>query len=312
MARLPTTTELKALADGSHRWALQRAREAIRLALVDKDQALPPLAERRTLTLQGGEGPREARLYRGLGAAADAPLLLYFHGGGFFSGDLDTHEALCVRLADASNLRVLSASYRLAPEHPFPAQLDDAIAIARAAIADPALAGGSPLLVGGDSAGGYLALSVAARLNAERPGAVTAQLLIYPLVHVDEAVWAADLLRHTRVLGWAAVRYIRALIRAGTEGAPSLLIPGAVSAIPTVIITGGPLDPVSPDADPLAEQLEAAGATVVRRTYPLMIHGFANLTHASATAREAAAEAGRLIAELARPAPAGPPSADLR
>jgi acetyl esterase len=120
MARLPTTTEIKALADSSHRWALQRAREAIRLALADKDQALPPLAERRHLSLPGGDGPREARLYRGLGAAADAPLLLYFHGGGFFSGDLDTHEALCVRLADASNLRVLSASYPSPPSWTMP------------------------------------------------------------------------------------------------------------------------------------------------------------------------------------------------
>jgi acetyl esterase len=230
----------------------------------------------------------------------DAPVLLYFHGGGFFSGDLDTHEALCVRLADAGALRVISASYRLAPEHPFPAQFDDALAMARTVLADPALAGAAPLVVGGDSAGGYLAAAVAARLNAERPRTVRAQLLIYPLVQVDEATWASDLLRHTRVLGWAAVRYIRALIRVGTAGAPSLLAPGAVSAIPTVLVTGGPLDPVSPDAEPLAQILEAAGAPVLRREYPLMIHGFANLTHASSLARDAVAEMGRQIGELAR------------
>lgn len=290
----------RAIASASHLWALRRAREGIRLALVGRDKALPALAEKRALTLPGGDGPRPARLYRALSAAVDAPVLLYFHGGGFFSGDLDTHEALCVRLADASALRVISASYRLAPEHPFPAQFDDALAMARTVLADPALAGAAPLVIGGDSAGGYLAAAVAARLNAEQPGTVRAQLLIYPLVQVDEATWASDLLRHTRVLGWAAVRYIRALIRVGTAGAPSLLAPGAVSAIPTVLVTGGPLDPVSPDAEPLAQILEAAGAPVLRREYPLMIHGFANLTHASSLARDAVAEMGRQIGELAR------------
>jgi acetyl esterase len=294
------TFDPKALADTAHLWALDKARETIRAAFIGHDPNRPALADFRAFTLPGGDGPREVRLYQPLEAADDTPLMLYFHGGGFFSGDLDTHEALCVRLADASGLRVLAASYCLAPEHPFPAQLDDALAVARAAQADRALSAGRALVMAGDSAGGYLAASVAARLNAETPGAVSAQLLIYPLVHVDEEVWAADLLRHTRALGWAAVRYIRAAIKASAESAPSLLADGAVSAIPTVIVTGGPLDPVSPDADPLADRLEAAGAPVARRTYPTMIHGFANLTHVSATAREAAAEAGRLIARYAR------------
>ena len=107
-------------------------------------------------------------------------------------------------------------------------------------------------------------------------------------------------MRHTRAIGWAAVRYIRAQIMADAEGAPSLLAPGRLAAIPTVLVTGGPLDPVAPDAEGLAQRLEAARVPVLRRAYPLMIHGFANLTHASAAIRQAVAEIGGLIGELAR------------
>lgn len=297
------TLDPKAVADGAHLWGLARVRDTIRLALAGHDTTLPPLAERRVFTLPGAEGPRPVRLYRPDGTTADAPLLIYFHGGGFVTGDLDTHEALCVRLAAAAKLPVLAASYRLAPEHAYPAQLDDAIVLAHAALADPALASGGPIVVGGDSAGGWLAASVAARLEAERAGTVAAQLLIYPLVHVDEALWAEGLLRHTRAIGWAAVRYIRIALQAGAEGAPSLLGDGALAAVQTVIVTGGALDPTAPDAEGLTDRLEAIGATVVRRTYPTMLHGFCNLTHASATAREALVEAGRLIADAVKAEP---------
>lgn len=291
----------KAMVEGAHLWGLARVRETLRLALAGRDTTLPPLAERRELTLPGGQGPRPARLYRAAGAA-DGPLILFFHGGGFVTSDLDTHEALCIRLADAAKIPVLSMSYRLAPEHAYPAQLDDAVAMAHAALADPGLASGGPVITAGDSAGGWLAAAVAARLEGERPGTVAAQLLIYPLVHVDEVLWAEGLLRHTRALGWAAVRYIRAALQAGTEGAPSLLGEGMLAGVPTVILTGGPLDPTAPDADRLTTRLEALGAKVERRTYPTMLHGFCNLTHASATAREALVDAGGLIAAAARQA----------
>lgn len=291
----------KAMVDGAHLWGLARVRDALRLALVGHDTTLPALAERRELTLSGGQSPRPARLYRPAGAQ-DGPLILFFHGGGFVTGDLDTHEALCIRLADAAKLSVLSMSYRLAPEHAYPAQFDDALAMTNAALADPALASGGPVVTAGESAGGWLAAAVAARLEAERPGTVAAQLLIYPLVHVDEALWAEGLLRHTRAIGWATVRYIRAALQAGADGAPSLLGEGMLAGIPTVIITGGPLDPTAPDAERLTTRLEALGGSVTRRTYPTMLHGFCNLTHTSATAREALAEAGRLIAAAARQA----------
>ena len=288
----------------SHRWALRLARAAFHTGLAGRDNSLPGLSERRILQIKGGDGPLEGRLYRPAGVAADAPLMLYFHGGGFVVSDLDTHEALCIRLAQAGQMRVLSASYRLAPEYRFPAPLDDAVAVTRWVLEEGDLVGEQGLVVGGDSAGAYLAASAASRITGECPGAIKAQLLLYPLLHVDEQVWASSLLRETRLIGWAAVRYIKAQILSAGAAAPSLLVQSA--HLPTVIATGGVLDPVRDDAVLLADQLRDAGVTVVRREYPRLIHGFGNLTHVSEAARQAVAEVGALIGEIARglnPAP---------
>lgn len=283
----------------SHLWALQRARLAFHVGLSDRDRSLPSLAERSVLQLRGAQGSLEGRLYRPTGVPPDAPLLLFFHGGGFVVSDLDTHEALCIRLADAGRMRVLSSSYRLAPEHRFPAQLDDALAVTRQVL-DEGLAGPPGLAIGGDSAGAYIAASTAASISREVPGAITAQLLLYPLLQLDEEVWASSILRQTRVLGWAATRYIKAQILDAGASVPSLLAPSAVAPLPTVIATGGVLDPVREDALVLVEQLRGAGATVALREYPGLIHGFGNLTHASRTARDAVAEVGGLIGAATR------------
>jgi acetyl esterase len=108
------TARLSALTGSSHLWPLRRARAAIHKALSGRDRLLPELAELRRIQLPGAAGPLEGRLYRPIGVSADAPLLLFFHGGGFVVSDLDTHESLCIRLADAGRMRVLSAQFRLA------------------------------------------------------------------------------------------------------------------------------------------------------------------------------------------------------
>jgi acetyl esterase len=226
--------------------------------------------------------------------------LLFFHGGGFVLSDLDTHEALCIRLADAGRMRVLSAGYRLAPEDPFPAQLDDTVAVTRWLVAGEGaiLTGGRGIAVGGDSAGAYLAASAAARLYREHPRAIAAQLLIYPLLHLDGALWARSLLKETRLLGWAAVQYINSQLLPPGAIAPSLLCLSEVALLPSVIAAGGPLDPCKPDAVELADMLRAAGQETIWRDYPTLIHGFGNLTHISNTARGAVAEIGALVGEM--------------
>jgi acetyl esterase len=294
------TAGLSALADSSHLWALRHARAAIHTALSGHDRLLPELAELRRLQLPGAEGPLEGRLYRPIGVSADAPLLLYFHGGGFVVSDLDTHEALCIRLADAGRMRVLSAEYRLAPEHRYPAQLDDAMAVTRWMLGEGAqgLDFERGLAVGGDSAGAYLAASAAAHLHAEFPGAIKAQLLLYPLLQLDGAVWAESLFEETRAIGWAAVQYINAQLLSAGVTAPSLLSLSEIAPLDSVIVAGGRLDPCKADAVVLADLLRKAGREVVWRDYPDLVHGFGNLTHVSEAARRAVAETGALIGQI--------------
>lgn len=270
----------------------------MRLSLYRRDRLVPDLAELRNFDVEGATGPLAARLYVPKGAPKKGPLLLYFHGGGFVFPGIDTHDSLCHRLADASGIRVLSTSYRLAPEAPFPAQVDDAQAVARWVQRHAGDLGADKhkLLIGGDSAGGYLALATAAQMR----GAFKGQVLIYPLMHLEDDMWATSLSLDTRVIGRVVVRYIEAQLASAGVRAPSLLTDGAIAPLPTVLVAGGALDPCSPDAVACASQLIALGAKVEQRSYPNLLHGFANLTHTSAASRRAVQEIGELAGALAR------------
>jgi len=280
------------------RWGLVKFREALRMSLVGSDKRLTKLAERRDFDIPGPAGPLPSRLYVPDSAGAKSPLLLFFHGGGFVTCDLDTHDAFCHRLAEAGQMRVVSCAYRLAPEAAWPAQLDDAVAAARWIHKHAASIGGLPeqLAIGGDSAGGYLAAATAGRL----PKAFKVQMLVYPLLHLEDEVWADSLATNTRILGRLAVRYIDTQLGPPDVHAPSLLEEGRLAALSTVIAVGGVLDPCAPDAKPITEGLRARGASVVFREYPAPVHGFGNMTHRFAEARRAVAEIGELTGELLR------------
>lgn len=279
---------------------VERARKAFGFMLARRDRTTPMLAQLRNFNVEGAAGPLAARLYTPQGAEEPGPLLVFFHGGGFVLGDLETHDAFCVRLADAAKVRVLACRYRLAPEAAFPAQLDDALAAFRWIAARAKEFGADPdaLALGGDSAGGYLAVAATARLNAERPGAVKAQVLVYPLLTLDDDVWASSLLQDSRIVGRLAVQFIRAQL--ATTEAPSLLGTLSEKAPPTLLVAGGPLDPCRPDALTYARELAAAGVAFEERYYPALPHGFIHLTHVSAPAREAVAEIGAMAGELLR------------
>ncbi len=279
---------------------VRRARRVIDFILSRRDRTLPLLAELRNFTVEGAVGPLDARLYVPRGAETPGPMLVFFHGGGFVLGDIETHDAFCVRLADAAKVRVLACRYRLAPEAPYPAQLDDALAAFRWIEARAAQFGADPaaLALGGDSAGGYLAVAATAKLNAETPGAVKAQILIYPLLTLDDDVWASALLQDARIVGRLAVQFIRAQL--ATTEAPSLLGMLEGKAPPTLLVAGGPLDPCRPDALTYARELTEAGVELQERYFTAQPHGFINLTHASAPAREAVAEIGEMTGALLR------------
>lgn len=295
-------TALIEKAETYHRLGLQQTRAAIRGAIAGRDKTCPPLDEVRELEIDGPAGPLDGRLYRPLGAQDGGPALIFIHGGGFVIGDLDTNDAFCRRLAAASKVTVISANYRLAPEAKFPAQMDDALAASRWVIANAKTLGVSDrgLALCGDSAGAYLAIAVTAQLNAERPGTVASQILVYPLMHIDDATWSETVFQDSRVVGRAAVAYIRSQLADGELNAPSLLDQDLPKAPPTLIVLGGPMDPVRPDAKLYAAKIAAQGTEVVMREYPLLPHGWANLTHVSSIARKAVTETATLAGALIR------------
>ena len=261
---IKTTVAQKA--DEVHLLGLAQTRAAIRAAIAGRDKRCPPLAEVRDLIIDGPAGPLDGRLYRPLGIADGGPALVFIHGGGFVIGDLDTNDAFCRRLAAGAAVTVIAANYRLAPEARFPAQLDDAMAATRWVIANANALGvrADGLALSGDSAGAYLAIAITAALNAERPGTVGSQILVYPLMHVDDAIWSTTVFQDSRIIGRAAVAYIRSQLHDGDLTAPSLLDQDMPKAPPTLIVTGGPMDPVRPDAKLYGQKIAALAGAVIR------------------------------------------------
>jgi acetyl esterase len=296
----PLTSVFAERVAGAHRFGLERVRRAVRFAVAHRDRKLPRLAQIRNLDYSAASGKRAARLYVPLHAPAVGPAILFFHGGGFVISDIETHDALCQRLADAAGVRVVSAAYGLAPEHPFPSQIDDARA-AFAWLLDQAAELGvdvDRIAVAGDSAGAYLAATVANEANIRRPGAVKAQGLFYPLVHLDDEIWAQALLRDARLIGRLAVAYINAQL--AEARAPSLLAAVGSATPPTFLVSGAGLDPVRSDAIAYTEALEAAGVPVELRAYPGQAHGFVNFTHVLPVAVEAVAALGARLGKALR------------
>lgn len=156
------------------------AARALSLSRQGQPTRLPELASVTDLTVPGAAGPLAARLYRPSLESTPA-LLVYFHGGGFIAGSLDSHDSILRQLALASSIAILSVDYRLAPEHPFPAPVDDAVAALGYALARPNDFGSSgPIFAGGDSAGAALALAAAGAVDN-----LAGLVLFYPVTDLS-------------------------------------------------------------------------------------------------------------------------------
>jgi acetyl esterase len=279
---------------------LAQTRRGLRTLLAVPAARAGGLAKVEELRIPGPGGPLRARYYEARNAV-DAPLLVFFHGGGFVCCDIDTHDSICSWLAKSSQGRVLSVGYRLAPETPFPGQLEDVRAASRWAFQNAQAFGAEPgrIAVGGDSAGAYLAATMALEINRVTPGAVALQVLLYPLIHVQDSLWADEELRNFRFLGRVAALYIARSL--GAEKLPSLLDVDLSVAPPTIVAGGGPMDPVRSDVKALVDALRRAGVRVSEKKYPVLMHGGLNFTAYSKTATKALQDVGELIrAEYAR------------
>jgi len=282
------------MTQSAERAILEQTRRGLRTLLAVRAARAGGLAKVEDIDIPGPHGQLRARYYEAANART-APLLVYFHGGGFVCCDIDTHDSICSWLAKSSQSRVLSVGYRLAPETPFPGQIDDVRAGCAWAFQNAARLGATPekLILAGDSAGAYLAATMSLEINRVTPGAIALQVLLYPLVHVQDSLWADEELRNFRFLGRVACLYIARSL--GAEALPSLLDVDLSAAPPTIVAGGGPMDPVRNDAKALIDALRTAGVRVVEKKYPVLMHGGLNFTAYSKTATTALQDVGELV-----------------
>jgi len=274
-----------------------------------------PMARVEELTIPGPAGDLPARLYVALGAPQPPqPLLVYYHGGGWVIGSLDTHDGLCRFLADHSGCRVLSVDYRLAPEHPFPAPVEDAVAAFNWAAEQAGEIGADPdrIAVGGDSAGGNLAAAVCLQTRDGDGPKPAMQLLLYPPTdavggHASRDTFAEGFLLTRNDMDWFESHYI-------PEGCDpddpriSMLRAGDVANQPPAYVATAGFDPLRDEGEQYAARMREAGVQVVLQRHTGMIHGFANLTVLCPSARAAMLEVAgalRMGLGLASRQPAG-------
>jgi acetyl esterase len=268
------------------------------------------------VTVAGADGPLRARLYVpdvSPDAGAAGPLLVFYHGGGWVAGDLDTHDNPCRLLARASGARVLSVDYRLAPAHRFPAPVEDALAAFRDAVGRAAEFGADPgrVAVGGDSAGGHLAAVTAQQCAHDGGSAPAFQLLIYPATDTaNEApsrrTFAEGFILTKANIDWYLEQFL------GPDGdrrdprASPLLADDLAGVAPALVVTAG-FDPLRDEGEAYARKLADAGVPTVLRRHPGFVHGFLNMLIGGSGPREAIGEmGGALRAALAgAPPPQG-------
>lgn len=248
------------------------------------------------------------RIYRPVGHIDSAPLpaLLYFHGGGWVMGDLDGFAPLCATLANDANMCVILVDYLLAPEHPFPAALEQAITVSDAVFADAAALGvdRTRLAIGGDSAGGNLAAVVALDRRNKRHANFAFQLLIYPVTDArltgeSYGDCGEGFMLTRQDMAWFCSHYLPEGISADDWRVSPLLAESHAGLPPAHIITCG-LDPLQDDGRRYADALERGGVDVSRRHFAGQIHGFLFMGKSLARVRPALAEiAGVLRTALA-------------
>jgi len=258
----------------------------------------PPLAVASVAeqTLPGPAGELGTRLYVPFGASTPGPLLVYLHGGGWVLGDLDTHDQTCRFIAREAGVRVLAVDYRRAPEHPFPAPLDDAVAAVRFAIAEAGRLGADParVAVGGDSAGGNLAAATARLLSQDQGTAPAFQLLIYPVTDLSHKrrsyrLFPDGFFLTERQMDWYRDHYLPAADAALDPRASPLLADDLAGLPPSHVAVAG-FDVLRDEGEEYATRLREAGVPVSVRRHTGLVHGFCNTVNVGRASRAAMLE----------------------
>jgi acetyl esterase len=235
------------------------------------------------------------------------PALIYFHGGGFVFGNLDSHDTVCRALAKESGAVVIAVDYRLAPEHKFPAAVEDSYAATLWVAANTERLGidAHRIAVGGDSAGGNLATVIAMRCRDAGGPALAAQVLIYPVT--DSSSYETGSHRDcaegyflTRgSMDWFSGHYLASADQRRHSEVSPLLAPN-LSGLPPALVITAEFDPLRDEGEAYAERLQQAGVPVTVTRYPGMVHGFVSMHGVLAGGREAIKEAAQFTRSSAR------------
>ena len=275
-------------------------------AYVNSRKALQPdpieVAEVRNLTMPGPGGEIKLRMYRATPSEAGVlqPVIVYFHGGGWVIGDLESHDTVCRELAARSGSTLISVDYRLAPEHVFPAAADDAMAATRWVAENAAELGvdANRLAVAGDSAGGNLA-AVAAIAARDGGPKVAFQALLYPVTDFDlsRPSYAENGSRppvKTETMAWFRDLYLTKPEDQKDWRAAPIHASDLSGLAPAFVLTAG-YDPLRDEGKAYADALKSAGTACTYSCYDGQIHGFLNMARINPQTFDAFAEIGAAI-----------------
>ncbi len=238
----------------------------------------------KTIAIPGPAGDVPARLYQGT-QHAERPLIVYFHGGGWVIGDLDTHDPFCRLLSASSGCSVLSVQYRLAPEQPYPSAQDDALAAIRWAAGSQGqldAPGNGTLIVAGDSAGAQLACCSCLDADAQTRAAIAGCLLIYPVCDHYSCLRPSYIERATgqaltsSLMVWFWDTYLAGCDPDSDSAQSAMPLRSShLSALPPTFLVTAECDPLRDEGQALAEALRTANVPVSAQHYDSAAHGFA-------------------------------------
>lgn len=298
---------------------IESTRAAVEAMFVGLAPPSPPIAGVTTGALPGEAGPLRYRLYRAASTASLRPALLFLHGGGWWLCSTSTHDSIARWLCHHGALDVLSLGYRLAPEHRFPAALNDVRAATQWLVRHAQELDVDPdrIAIGGDSAGGALAAATASMTRGQQNVQFAAQILLYPTLTLADAadlssrkaLGGGDYFLTEEAIEIAARHYLEdASLRADPRVSP-LLDPDLRGMPPTLVVTAG-FDPLRDEGDLYAQRLRHHGVQADYRCFESTIHGFMSFAGALTAGREGLEFVGRWLRE--RLGVENPPGKEIR
>ena len=291
--KLPSLDDLR-----PEKLSVQALHQTMRRMTRQFDEPGPKMKAVTDISFPGPTGDIAARLYTPHGAVTEGgPTLVYLHGGGWVTGSIESHEGICLRVASGSALRVLSVEYRLAPEHPFPAAIDDCEAALLWALDGHGLDYGitpDRIAIGGDSAGG----NMAAYLGQKYRKQLKAQVLFYPVMQMLELKPQNPGPQDRLQLGFVALKFIEEHYLAGADKTAPIVSPliedNLCGLPPAYVLTAG-LDPLRKEGRAYADKMKAVGVHVDYHHEKTMPHGFLNFARAFQPAKRVATDTATFL-----------------